>query len=268
MPVFERDGVAFRYRDEGSGAPLFFQHGLGGDVAQPFGVLAPAAGFRMIAFDFRGHGETRPLGDEEKLSFDAFGDDLVALMDHLKLPAAILGGISMGAGVSLNVALRRPERVQGLVLSRPAWLDAPSPPNLAILEVVARLIRQHGSRGGLALFRQSREYARVLEESPDAARSLLAQFEGPRAEDGVARLERLPDDAPSRDRAAWRRIAVPTLVLGHRQDPVHPWGVAEELAGLIPGAELSEVTAKSVSRGRHAADVQREVEAYLARHFS
>ena len=44
------------------------------------------------------------------------------------------------------------------------------------------------------------------------------------------------------------RFGVPTLILGNQQDPIHPWTIAETLAQLIPGAELREVTPKSVSR--------------------
>jgi pimeloyl-ACP methyl ester carboxylesterase len=53
-------------------------------------------------------------------------------MDYLRLPQAIVGGISMGAAVALNFTLRFPERVLGLILSRPAWLDGPLPSNVRI----------------------------------------------------------------------------------------------------------------------------------------
>jgi pimeloyl-ACP methyl ester carboxylesterase len=157
--------------------------------------------------------------------------------------------------------------VLGLVLARPAWLDAPFPENLRVLALIARLIREHGARIGRDEFRDSAEYERLQAESPDAANSMLGQFDSARAEDGVARLERLPNDAPSRDRSSWKRIDVPTLVLGNRQDPVHPWSLAETLAGELNGAELVELTPKSVSKERHAADVQQAVERFLRRHF-
>ncbi len=41
MPVFERDGLSFHYRDEGQGLPFVFQHGLGGDSSQPCGCTGP-----------------------------------------------------------------------------------------------------------------------------------------------------------------------------------------------------------------------------------
>ena len=125
MPFLDRDGVRVNYRVEGDGLPFIFQHGLGGDVSQPFGVFTPAGGVRLIGMDFRGHGETRPLGEVAKLKIECLADDLVALLDHLEIDRAVIGGISLGAAVSVSTALRYPERVMGLVLSRPAWIDRP-----------------------------------------------------------------------------------------------------------------------------------------------
>jgi len=267
MPYFARDGLEFHYRDVGRGIPLFFQHGLGGDIAQPFDLFAPPSGFRLIGFDARGHGETRPLGDPKKIAIASIADDLIVLMDHLDLPDAIVGGISMGAAVALNVGLRYPERVLGLILSRPAWLDRPLPENTRVFPHIAQLILRHGAREGLARFRQTPEYLDMLRESPDCAQSLVLHFEHPRAEECVARLERIPHDTPSHDRQEWRRIRVPTLVLGNRQDPIHPWDFAEVLAKAIPGAEFRELTPKSVSLERHAANVQRALGDFLRRHF-
>jgi len=267
MPMFRHDGLTFHYHDSVHGTPVLFQHGLGADITQPLGLFQPPEGFRLLAVDCRAHGETRPVGEEGKLNFDSFADDLIALLDQLEISQAVFGGISMGAGISLNVALRYPERVLGLVLSRPAWLDAPSPDNLNVLTLIARLIRAHGARAGREHFLESTDYARIHAESPDAANSMVGQFESARAEDGVARLERLPRDAPSRDRSSWKRINLPTIVLGNRQDPVHPWTLAETLAAELNGAELAELTPKSISKGRHAADVQRTLERFLQRHF-
>jgi len=268
MPTFPRDGIAFHYREIGHGIPFLFQHGLGGDVTQPFGLLdPPPAGFRMIGMDFRGHGETRPLGDEAKLGIAAFADDLAALLDHLRLDRAVVGGISQGAAVALNFALRFPDRVLGLILSRPAWLDAPFPENVRIFPAIARLIRDHGACRGLELFEASPEYKAVLEQSPDNALGLACQFTNPRAEEAVARLERIPRDSPCRHRDEWPAIRAPTLVLANRRDPVHPFGYGEVLAAAIPGATFAELTPKSVSVDAHAADVRRAIETFLNAQF-
>jgi pimeloyl-ACP methyl ester carboxylesterase len=144
MACLHHDGITFHYLDSGEGVPFLFQHGLGGDLTRSYGLLTPPLPFRLLSFDFRGHGETRPLGDSEKLSFATFADDLLAVLDERHIAQAVIGGISMGAAVALNFALRYPQRMLGLVLVRPAWLNEPLPANLQAYPRIAQLIRQHG----------------------------------------------------------------------------------------------------------------------------
>jgi sugar phosphate isomerase/epimerase/pimeloyl-ACP methyl ester carboxylesterase len=264
---FHRDGVQFHYREAGQGLPFVFQHGLGGDLNQPFGLYRPMPGLRLIAFDMRGHGETRPLGDLDKLTISGLADELIALLDHLEIKHAIVGGISLGAAVAVNVALRFPDRVLGLVLSRPAWIDQPLPENVQLYATIARLIRDLGPREGLYHFRKMAVFQAMEHESPDCARSLIGQFEQSRAEECVARLDRLSADTPCLDRTEYRKIGVPTLILGNKQDPIHAWTIAETLAQIIPGAELCEITPKSVSIERHAVDVLKALDTFLSSRF-
>ncbi len=268
MPFFSRDGLQFHYREAGAGVPFVFQHGLGGDTEQTFGLFRPPQGFRLLTLDCRAHGETRPLGDCAKIGIASFADDLLAWLDHLRIERAVVGGISMGAAVALNFALRHAERLLGLVLSRPAWLHGPNRENARLFGHVARLIREHGPGRGCELFLQSEDYRQVLQESPDNAAGLLWQFEQPRAAETVAKLERIPNDTPNRDAAELRVITVPTLVLANRQDLIHPFAFGEALAEAIRGAEFHELTPKSVSKERHTTDVQRFVGDFLVRHFS
>jgi pimeloyl-ACP methyl ester carboxylesterase len=253
----------FHYQSRGDGLPFLFQHGLGGDVNQPFGLYSPPAGIRLFSFDMRAHGQTRPVGDETLLSIATFADDLVALLGHLGVDRAVIGGISLGAAVAANVAIRYPERLIGLILSRPAWVEGPLPSNVGLYGTIARLIRENGAAAGLQRFHESLEFQEVLRESPDCANSLLGQFADARAEECVARLERIPSDRPAHDRSQYSAIAVPTLVLGNRQDPIHPWTTAQELASLIPAARLRELTPKSVSVSQHTADVQAAIDEFL-----
>jgi pimeloyl-ACP methyl ester carboxylesterase len=274
MARFEHDGIAFHYLDVGRGVPFVFQHGIGGDVRQPAGLFDPPQGIRLLCLDARGHGQTQPLGDPSDLTFDIFGDDLVALLDHLGVEEAVIGGISMGAGVALNVAVRYPERVAGLVLARPAWLDGPMPPeNVALYATLARLLRAvgaaanpaHALRCALGQFEASADYRDLLITSPDTAHSLRGQLTNERAVAAVARLERLPPDRPLADLRAAEAIPVPALVLAHQQDPIHRIAFGERLAGAIPGAKLVELTPKSIDRERHAAEVQGCLGAFLSR---
>jgi len=268
MPFFYHDGIQFYYRAEGAGVPFFFQHGLGAESGQPFSLFRPGPGVRLLAFDARGHGLTQPMCDPDKLRFDIFAEDLRALMDHLEIPRAIIGGISMGAGIALNFTLRFSERVLGLVLSRPAWLDGPNPWNVKMFSLIARLIREHGAKRGQEVFKQSAEYHELLQKWPDVATSLALQFESPRVEETALKLESIIHDTPNADRQQWKSILVPTLILVNRQDPVHPFEYGQTLAREIPGAEVKEITSKSISVERHGADVQRSIAEFLQKIFS
>ncbi len=263
MPYFEREGIRFHYVDEGEGMSFIFQHGLGGDVQQTADVFETQAGIRFVSMECRGHGDTRPVGDEGAFTFNHFADDVIALMDSLEIEQAVVGGISMGAGAALNMALRYPARVKGLVLSRPAWLDATMPDNLRVLIEVARYIRQYGAAAGLEHFQQTAIYQAILAEAPDVAKSVLGQFTHPRAEETVVKLERMPQDAPCADRAAWAGIGVPTLVLGNHVDPMHPYAMAEVLAAGIPNARLRELASKSVDKARHVQEVRQFIGEFL-----
>jgi pimeloyl-ACP methyl ester carboxylesterase len=263
MPVLQRDGIKFHYLKKGTGTPFVFQHGLGGDSEAVVELLDPPSGFNFVAMDFRGHGRTEPLGDVEKIGFDSFADDLTALFAYLGIPSAIIGGNSMGAGVALNFALRYPAKVLGLVLLRPAWLDRPTEENISVFGLIAKLLREHGPERGLAVFQQSSLYQSLASISSDTARSLAEQFTSPRAVERAIRLERMPQDAPNRNRADWRNINVPALILACNRDPIHPFRYGATLAREIPNAQFVEVTSKAVDPARYATDVRDAINGFL-----
>lgn len=265
MPFFEREGIRFHYQDCGAGLPLIFQHGLGADAQQVCELISPPPGTRLLCLDCRAHGQSHPVGPEKGVAVEQFVADVGAWLEHLGLARAVVGGISMGAEVALNFALRWPERVSGLVISRPAWLDESRVDNMRVFATIAEYIRRYGAWAGAQRFQETAAYREVLRVSPDNASALLAQFVHPRAEETVAKLERIPVHRPAFRRADWARIRVPTLVLVNRQDAIHPYEFGEVYARSIPGAELVEVTPKSVSKERHAADVQAALERFVER---
>lgn len=268
MPSFPHDDLDFHYIDHGQGIPLVVQHGLGSDLTSPSVLFDPPEGFRLISMDARGHGETRPLGPEEKLRIAQLADDVLALLDHLGIEKAIVGGISMGAAIGLNLALRYPNRLLGLILSRPAWLDRPYPENLRIFSMLTELIQQHGPQEGRRRFLESKEYQALKLESPESAETLADQFLHPRATETAAKFDRIARDAPCVGQAGWDRISVPTLVLANDQDPIHPRSYAETFALTIPGAEQEYVTPKSESLIGHGQDVRAALHRFLGRYFS
>jgi pimeloyl-ACP methyl ester carboxylesterase len=264
MPFIESGGIRFYHELSGAGGPLVaFQHGLGGEVSQPQSILGGSARLRALSFDCRGHGRTEPLGLPERLTFSSFADDLRAILDALCVGGLIVGGISMGAGVALNFALRNPARVQALILSRPAWLDVPCPPNLEIFRRLSQWLKEEGPERAKGRLLADPEYRRIQVVSRDNAASILRQLERPSREATIATLARLPADAPCAAPEAWREVAVPTLVLVNDLDALHPVDYGRRLAAGIPGAQLVEIAPKEKDPALHAREAREAIEAFV-----
>src|SRR5438445_31414 len=129
MPYFDHDDVNFYYEVHGHGIPLVFSHGLGGDLSQISELLEELPRVRVVLYDNRGHGKTRGKTEPTRFTFSTMADDVAVLLDHLGLGTAVVGGVSMGAGIALRFSIQHPKRTKALILSRPAWLNEPCPAN-------------------------------------------------------------------------------------------------------------------------------------------
>ncbi len=256
------DGCRLAYEVVGDGAPVLWQHGLGANREQPAEVFPPVSGWRRITLECRGHGESE-LGDPAQLSIVQFSADALALLNHLAIDSAVVGGISLGAAIGLRLAALHPERVRGLVLARPAWVDAPSLETQAAYHEVAEMIRQYGVDEGARRFEQSARLARIERVAPDNAKSLRWFFTRPRPQTTVELLSRIPLDWPGITRQALRGIDVPTLVIGNAADDAHPLAYAQQLAELLPQATLAQITSKSVDRSAYVAEFQQALRVFL-----
>ena len=119
-------GIRVRVAESGSpdALPVVLLHGWAATIYtfRHALELLPAHGFRVIAPDLRGFGLSDKPITPHAYALDAYLDDLAALLDALELNNVVLGGQSMGGGVSLHYALRNPRRVSRLVLINPTGL--------------------------------------------------------------------------------------------------------------------------------------------------
>jgi len=112
--VFDSNGVKIRYVTAGAGEPVVLIHGWMSDAAMWGPKLSPLDGFKLIALDCRGHGNSDKPRDPNQYGAE-MAADVVRLLDHLKLKKAHLVGYSMGAFIAGKVAATHPNRVLSVI---------------------------------------------------------------------------------------------------------------------------------------------------------
>ncbi len=234
--------VALAGEEAGSGPAIVLLHGL--TATHRYVVMGSRtlerSGYRVIAYDARGHGSSTPAPDPGAYGYEQLADDLDAVLDTLGGTRAILAGASMGAHTAVRLALRRPERVAALALITPSFDPAEqrSGEELARWDALARGLRDGGVQGFVEAYDLSSvpEAWRAMIER--VLRQRLSAHEHPQAVADA--LEVVPRSRPFEDMRELEAITVPTVVVASRDeaDPGHPLAVGERYAQAIADARL------------------------------
>jgi len=105
------------YEETGQGFPLIWCHEFGGDYRSYEPQVRYFSRFyRVVTWNCRGFPPSEVPKEPEAYSVDALVEDLKALMEHLAIPRAYVGGVSMGGGLALNFGIRYPEKAAALVI--------------------------------------------------------------------------------------------------------------------------------------------------------
>jgi pimeloyl-ACP methyl ester carboxylesterase len=218
-----------------SGAPLIvYMHGLLLDAELNRGIAQALAdqGYRVVLLDLLGHGRSDKPTHASEYRIDSYADQVVALLDHLGVDQAVLGGISLGANVSLFAASHHPERVRALVLEMPVLERAVPPSALVFAPIV--LAAHYGRR---ALIVTSALMHRIPRTRYGPLNSLMnAASLPPDVLAAVLHGVLVGPVAPTSEQR--RAIQAPTLVLAHRKDILHPFDDAVSLVKRMPNAVL------------------------------
>ncbi|MFP5309019.1 MAG: alpha/beta fold hydrolase [Actinomycetes bacterium] len=240
----EVDGHRLVYEVHGDGPRVFvFLHGLLLDAAMNRTIARRLAreGHRVLLLELLGHGRSDKVrhATEHRLEFHAA--HVVALLDHLGLEQAVVGGTSLGANVALQVAVQSPERVRAMVLEMPV-LERGAVAAAAQFTPLLLALRY----GWPVLRPATRLAARIPRTGTPVDSFLGLASTDPRALAAVLHgLFAGPGCPPARDR---RALTHPSLVIGHRGDLLHPMNDAAALAAELPNAQL--VRAWSVVEAR------------------
>jgi pimeloyl-ACP methyl ester carboxylesterase len=242
MPAISNDGLDIHYRSFGEpqGTPIVLLHGLllSGRM---FDRVASMLDDRwVITVDLRGHGGSSRPEEGWRYSWSSLASDVVAVLDHLGVDEAVVGGLSLGANVALAFGLDHPARTAGLIIEMPV-LDRSEFSARAVfgtLSVVMRLANPVLAPLGRLAARvpwpasppELAALGDVLAVQPVAAACLM---EG---------LVASPIPGKGSIDEGLHQIDAPTLVIGHHLDPIHALDDAKVVADAVSRAELVEVT--------------------------
>jgi pimeloyl-ACP methyl ester carboxylesterase len=259
MAIFTHNGFRLWFELIGAGRPLVLGHGLSADVEQIKQLIGDIPGWQIIVWDCRGHGRTEPDPVASQLGFDQFAADLGALLDHISVKRAVIGGLSMGAGVAARFAADHPDRTDGLILLRPAWTDRPHPPGLAWIERIGQMLQEVGPDD---TERWLADHTSNL--SAEMLEGLRQQCRKPRARERAARLTVMPAQAPVTEEKGMAHLAeVPALLTFCPQDPIHPADVAEWWASRLSQAILHELPERVAPADAHRLEMRRRLSQFL-----
>ena len=127
MPFFRHEGNRLAYTIYGDGPrTLVLVHGLllSQKMHRPLARALAERGNRVVTLDLLGHGRSDRPQDMTRYSMPFFGEQMIALLDHLELDEAVLGGTSLGANATLEAAVHAPQRVRGMVVEMPVLDNA------------------------------------------------------------------------------------------------------------------------------------------------
>jgi pimeloyl-ACP methyl ester carboxylesterase len=218
----DHDGARLFAVQTGDGPPIVLLHGgLASHLACRRFAAPLAARFRIITPDLRASGRSVHAGP---LTWDQLADDVAALVRHLGLPRAVIGGVSFGAGCAVRVALRHPDLTAALVLLTPAFAGA----DLGLTPAQRAAVLAMDAAGSRAVVEGVRVLHPLFDPLPaevrDRARAMIDAFDPA----SVAATTRFLASGAQPFAAATDlgSIAAPTLLVPGR-DPFHPPEVSD-----------------------------------------
>ena len=245
---FEHEGHRLAYTVYGDGPRVaVLVHGLlfSQRMHGPLAATLADRGNRVVTLDLLGHGRSERPRDMWHYSMPFFGRQVVALLDHLEIDQAVVGGTSLGANVTLEVASASPERLRGMVIEMPVLDNALLGCALAFTPLMVALTF------GEPVMRVVQAAAKLIPNRrlpflADIALETVQQDPGPSA----AVIQGLFFGRVAPHRTERRTFRAPALVIGHRRDPVHPFSDSGMLVDELPNARL--VRAESIVEMRIA----------------
>lgn len=239
MPSFGYEGfrIAFEQRGRKQGAaerPIVLIHGLllPRKHNYPLADALADRGNRVILLDLLGHGESDQPAHSRHHSMEIYARQVVALLDHLDIPEAVIAGTSLGANVTLEVAAHAPDRMRAMFVEMPV-LERAAPAAAAIF-LPLTIAYAEAERPFKWFAAAMRRVPRGLLIYWDVVLDTLSRDPIPSA----AVLHGLLTGRLAPHPSVREKIDVPALIVAHPRDILHPFSDAAALHRELPNNEL------------------------------
>tara|TARA_B110000908_G_scaffold161029_1_gene204840 strand:- start:6802 stop:7605 length:804 start_codon:yes stop_codon:yes gene_type:complete len=221
-------------------SPLIFLHGLGAGASQTASAFGALPSRYVITPDMPGHGDSQDCSPND-LNFNTFADQVIELMDHLDIDSTDIGGLSMGSGITLNLALRYPERLKKIILLRPSWMHIKQPEHLKLVAYVGQWIEELGTDAAREKLLGDPDFQQLDQENKPVANSIGGMFQRPLTPASTAVLYKMWQDSPFSSPEELQSITHPTLMLTTGRDELHPQSTADLITSYLPNVMANEV---------------------------
>lgn len=249
MPTFLSDGITLAYDSFGAGPPVLLIHGFASNieinwVSTGWVETLLSAGYRVIALDNRGHGQSQKLYDPRLYFAHEMAADAARLLDHLEIERLPVIGYSMGARIAAFLALNAPQRVAAAVFGGMGMnlVTGLADSEAIISALTAETLAEVTDRSG-------RQF-RIFAEHSGADRAALAAC--------------MINSREPMSIAEARRIETPVLVAVGADDEMA--GSPDELAKLLPHGEAFTIPRRDHMRATGDATFKAATLAFLNRH--
>jgi len=236
---FEFEGNRLVYDEYGKGAKvvvllpgLLFSR----TMHRPLAEALEERGHRVLCLDLLGHGESERPPEMWNYGMTIFGRQTIGLLDHAGVNKAVIGGTSLGANATLEVAATAPDRVTGMLLEMPVLDNALLACALAFTPLLV------GLTFGAPVARVIGSAARIMPRSGWLLADMLLDCVSQEPKPSASVLQGLLYGrvAPPREERA--KMIQATLVIGHYRDPIHPFSDSDMLVRELPNARLVQAS--------------------------
>ncbi|MFI5801933.1 alpha/beta fold hydrolase [Streptomyces sp. NPDC051561] len=240
MNAIDLRGATLHHDDRGpsTGLPVLLIHGhpFNRTLWEPQATALIAAGYRVITPDLRGYGDSGVTPGKVYLS--DLAEDLVALLDHLDIERAVIGGVSMGGQIAMEIQRSHPGRVRALVLSDSSF-PAETDEGKAFRNGLADRVLAEGMDGyaGEVIDKMLADYN--VAAMPEVAARVLDMMRATDPRGAAAALRGRAERPDYGDTLA--AVRTPVLIVVGRDDVYTPVAAAEAIHRLVPHATLTVI---------------------------